>query len=98
MLAAAEVLVGQFASDKDMLAQKVFDEYLALCADACGPEWLQDCGVPEGLSLSELAPYLDPRALTVDRDLKMTVYTSPDWDREHGIYFNLLGGKWERSE
>lgn len=97
MVIAATSLVEHFDKDKELLSQKVFEEYLAVCADMFAPEWLKGCGVPEGLQLSDLCAFVDQRTLTVDGDLTMTAYLSPKWDEEHGIYFDLIDGRWERS-
>ena len=95
MFAAADRLSAKFSTDREMLALKVHDRYLAVCMAGYGPDWLKQCGVPEGLSLPQLCEYLDPRTLTVDRELNMSVYVSPDWDREHGLYFDLVDGEWQ---
>ncbi|HEY1632276.1 MAG TPA: hypothetical protein VGF56_13245 [Rhizomicrobium sp.] len=98
MLAAASRLLEKFSADKESLAQKVYRQYRAVCEASYGPGWLKGCGVPEGLSLPRLHEYLNSRTLTVDSALNISVYTSPAWDREHGLYFDLVDGEWRFGE
>lgn len=98
MLEVAEQLLARFNSDKGVLAQRVYDKYLSVCSDPEGVEWMADCGVPVGLSMADVSRHLNPRTLTVDAELNMSVYTSPDWDREHGLYFDLVDGDWLASD
>ena len=96
MVQAANILVSRFEQDRELISQMVFEEYKTVCGDRFGAEWLEECGVPMNLSLSDIQAYLNPRTLSVHDDCSAALYLGPDWDREHGLTYELNQIGWEK--
>ena len=93
MLTEAAQLLEEFEQFSFVVAEKIFEHYTrAESKDG----WLQSCGVPSGLSLEGVAPYLKSRTLVISRDDRdgesyytSRIYVSPAWDMEHGIHLGF---------
>lgn len=96
MLQAAARLIERFEQDRELVAQMIFDEYMAVRDDPEGRWWPEECGVPADLKRSELHNFLSPRQLSVADDCSAAVYVGPDWDREHGLTYELTPEGWEK--
>lgn len=103
MLLLAEELMADFETAKDELEQSVYEEYQDASRDQA---WMVHCGVPTGLSLTGLAPYIFERLLMVYRyqtrfknsgpEYLRQVYVRPKWDEERSLFFEYQDGKWHR--
>lgn len=96
MLSEASQLASAFQGNASGVVAKVYEHYLEMQQHT---EWLQECGVPEHLSVAELQNYIRSRSLVVSRDdhngepvYSSGVYVSPLWDIEHGIYLCITPG------
>jgi hypothetical protein len=98
MVDRANALVRQFQIDAANLSDMIYSQYLAVCDDPDWREWLADAGVAAGLSISEIGRYLKVKTLVVFDDLSASVYVSPDWDTEHGLYYDWTGEGWTEAE
>lgn len=105
MLLLAEELVADFQHAKDELEQSVYREY----QDAArNKDWMVHCGVPTGLALADLAPYILDRVLVVYRyqprsgnsesgpEYLRQVYLRPKWDEARSLFFEFHDGNWNR--
>jgi len=106
MLLLVEELMADFQSAKDQLEQSVYEEYQDAARDK---DWMVHCGVPTGLSLSDLAPYILERVLVVYRyqtgygeetdsepEYLRQVYLRPKWDEARSLFFEYHRGQWNR--
>lgn len=105
MLLLAEDLVTDFQAAKDELEQAVYREYQEA---ARNQDWMFHCGVPMGLSLAALAPFILERVLIVYRyhprsgervrepEYLSQVYLRPKWDEARSLFFEYHDGKWNR--
>jgi hypothetical protein len=82
----------------DAILDKVYEHYQMIAA-AGGAGWMDECGVPLGLSRSGVIPYLRDRALTVERDdcpeQTARIHIAPLWELEHTIYLERRDGRLE---
>lgn len=105
MLHLAAELMADFQDAKVELEQSVYREY----QDAARHEdWMIHCGVPIGLALADLAPFILERVLIVYRyqprsdetdsgpEYLRQVYLRPKWDEARSLFFEYHDGKWKR--
>jgi len=105
MLFLAEELMADFQAAKDELEQSVYREYQEAARNR---DWMAHCGVPTGLPLADLAPYILERVLVVYRyqtrydesdsepEYLRQVYLRPKWDEARSLFFEFHHGKWNR--
>lgn len=98
MVAKANALVAQFKADEAHICDLIFREYQAVCANPDWREWLDDAGVERGRPITEIGGYLEAKALVVADDLLASIYMSPQWDIEHGLYFDWTTEGWVRTD
>lgn len=73
------------------ILNKIFEHYQLVAEPT---EWFATCGVPLNLTQKTLAPYLEQRTLVVERgESDPTIYISPQWDIEHGLYLLVRKGR-----
>ena len=96
MLKRSAELVTYAESHGEYLLDIVFGYYLLACED---PEWLESCGVPQGLTRGTVASFLrQSRSLVVSRHLNWSEpYSSaicvvPLWDEEHALNLDFRDG------
>ena len=97
MVVAANALVTRFRLDEAVVCDLIYREYLTVCTDPDWAGWLDDVGVERGRTIAEIGRYLDARTLVVNDDLSACVYVSPQWDTEHGLYFEYTPQGWARA-
>ena len=78
----------------DAILDAIYENYLR-AAEETG--WMKACGVPARLQRETVPKYLRSREIGVDRKsdgrIDGTLYFSPLWDIEHGIYLEVVAGK-----
>src|SRR5579883_3309105 len=86
MLRRASELVSYTEGHGQFILDVVFGHYLLAAEDR---EWLDTCGVPQGLSPDRIADYLrEDRSLVISRNLAWdppyasTIHIAPRWDEE----------------
>ena len=98
MVRRADEFVALIRVQFEKTHDKVFEHYQMAAEDG---EWLESCGVPEGLDRVGIVQHLQVRSLSVRRDenaveeYSSRVFVVPDWDEEHAIYRAYSDGKWE---
>ncbi|MDP3739012.1 MAG: hypothetical protein Q8R02_16580 [Hyphomonadaceae bacterium] len=98
MAVIASTLVDQFRKDEAVIAQLVYDEYVAMCSSPHLRDRLASNGVEPDLPIGAIGKYLDPRILEVADDGRALVYIGPDWDRELGLCIEHKGGGWAKTD
>jgi hypothetical protein len=96
MLKRCAELIAYAESQGEYLLDIVFGYYLLARED---PEWLESCGVPQGLTRNTVASFLrESPSLVVSRYLGRTrPYSSeicivPLWDQEHALNLDFRDG------
>lgn len=95
MIIEAEKYLAYLAANGGRIAEKVFEHYQRIREHS---EWLEQCGVPDDLSMSQLAPYLEVRSIVAGRrqtasgpHYDAVFFVSPKWDTEHKIVLEIQG-------
>jgi len=96
MLSRASELVRYAESHIDFIRDVVFGHYLLAAEDR---EWLDACGIPQGLSRDRIADYVrDDRSLVVSRHFRWgepyssAIHIVPLWDEEHALTLDFRDG------
>jgi hypothetical protein len=87
--------LAQFVTDNpDAVLKAIHEAYLVIADDR---EWMTICEVPANLPIDRVAQYLSSRQISAERKrdgrIIGTIYFTPQWDEEHGLYLEVLDGK-----
>jgi hypothetical protein len=96
MLRRAAELVRYAETHGDFILDIVVGHYLRAAEDC---EWLEVCGVPQGLGRDRIADYVREdrilvvsRHLTWDQPYSSAIYVVPLWDEEHALSLDFRDG------
>jgi hypothetical protein len=93
LLAIANELIAVVSTQHAAIVKLIYANYLEAAEDRW---WMKSCGVPRKLEEDQVLEYLRSRSISVRRDgkgrISGSIYFSPKWDIEHGIYLGLANG------
>jgi hypothetical protein len=96
MLRRASGLVTYAESHSEFILDIVFGHYLFAAEER---DWLEECGIPRGLTRNKIAGYVrEDRSLVVARHLSggqpysSSIHVVPLWDEEHALSLEFSDG------